>query len=135
MFITGLRVTLAILLAPAMVPLCFRAVLLFYVQGPVERAAPLLPSMLGVIWFLAYLVTAAVGVPSWWLLNRFTKLTTPLVALIGVAVGILVGAAAFYTTVPEWPRGLLLWSGGLGGGTTAALFQAIAGRPRLPDRP
>lgn len=124
----GLRITLAILLAPAMVPLCFRMLLPFYVTGPFERAAPLLPGMLGVILYAAYLVTLLLGVPLWWLCNQFTTPTALLAALVGWAVGVCLGAAAFFTTVPEWPITLLLWSGGLGGCTTAALFQLLAGR-------
>jgi hypothetical protein len=123
----GLRITLATLLAPLMVPLCFRAVLPFYVQSPVETAAPMLPGMLGVILYAAYLVTIMCGLPLWWLVNRFVKPTISLAALVGVGVGLLAGAAAFYTTVREWPVSLLLLSGGLGGGTTAALFQLVVG--------
>ena len=44
-----MRIVAATLLAPLVVPACFRAVLPYYVQGSTEVAVPLLPGMLGVI--------------------------------------------------------------------------------------
>lgn len=127
-----MRITAATLLAPLVVPACFRAVLPYYVQGSPEGAAPLLPGMLGVITFAAYLVTLLVGVPAWVAVNTFRRLTLAETTSLGAGLGVAVGLVARLTTVPEWPLGLLLWSGGIGGALAAAVFQVVAGP--LPDR-
>ena len=122
-----MRVVAATLLAPLVVPVCFRAVLPFYVQGPVGTAAPLLPGMLGVILWAAYLVTLLVGVPAWVAINSSRRLGLATTILCGAGLGAFAGLAAQLATVQEWPLGLLLWSGGLGGGLAAGIFQLIAG--------
>ena len=127
-----MRIVAATLLAPLVVPACFRAVLPFYVQGPVDVAAPLLPGMLGVILWAAYLVTLLVGVPAWVAISSSRRLGLATTILCGAGLGALAGLAAQLTTVPGWPLGLLLWSGGLGGGLAAGIFQLVAGP--LPNR-
>jgi hypothetical protein len=88
--------------------------------------------MLGVITFAAYLVTLLVGVPAWVAVNTFRRLTLAETTSLGAGLGVAVGLVARLTTVPEWPLGLLLWSGGIGGALAAAVFQVVAGP--LPDR-
>jgi hypothetical protein len=125
-----MRVALAVLFAPLAVPAAFRVVLGFYVHRPVAEAAPLLPGWLGVILYLAYIVTIVIALPIWLYLHRRGKTPTGLVTAAGLALGLLAGAA-FVPQTPEWPVGLLLWSGALGGGITALVFHVIARGQRL----
>ncbi len=122
-----MRIVAATLVAPLVVPACFRVVLPYYVQGSPEVAAPLLPGMLGVILWAAYLVTLFVGVPAWVAVSSSRRPALRTTVLCGVGLGLAAGLAARITTVQDWPVGLLLWSGGLGGGLAAAIFQLVAG--------
>src|SRR5205807_8728418 len=110
-------------------------ILSFYVSGPVEQAAPLLPNMLGMAYYAALLVTLFVALPLWFGLNHVAKPRLLWGSVIGGVLGVVGGATAHYSTVPEWPSGLLLWSGAVGGATAGCLFHLItSGAASLQSR-
>jgi len=126
-----MRTVVAGLVAASAVPAVFRVVLRFYVHGPVDAAVPLLPGIIAVIALEAYLVTFVIGVPVWEYAAGRGKATVLVAIAAGTGLGLLAGALS-ETMMPNWPLGLLLWSGGTGGATAGLLFRLIAG-PR-PNR-
>ena len=58
------------------------------------------------------------------------KVTIPRAIIFGVLVGL--AAATMYLQQVSWPPGVLLWTGGLGGGATAMVFVFIAGKQPNP---
>ena len=124
-----MRTIIAGLVAAMAVPVSFRIVLGFYVQGPVDVAAPLLPGTLAIIAMQAYLVTFVIAVPMWEFAARRRKATALVAVATGTGLGLLTGVLS-RTMVLEWPAGLLLWSGGTGGTLAGFLFHLIAGRGR-----
>jgi len=131
-----MRIMLAVLLAPIAVPVCFRMILPFYIKGSVtEQSVPLLPDYQGMMLYLSYLVTLLIGLPAWSFIRRRWRVTIFRSSACGVLFGL--AAASMYLSQLTWPAGLLLWTGGLGGGLTAMLFVLIAGKqpnPSAPDR-